>query len=109
MKYALLLLISVAGSVSAAQEPRLALSFVAADSEHNAFADAARRFWESDGERIVGMMERVSGLRFRDSAITVIMWPRAAGSGPGVIRQARSTSTSDTPLRCHSSTSSATD
>ncbi|HUE88149.1 MAG TPA: hypothetical protein VMO26_18910 [Vicinamibacterales bacterium] len=85
MNYALLLLILVTGSPSAAQEPRLALSFIAADSDHSAFAEAARGFWESDGVRIVKTMERVSGLRFRDSAITVIMSPRAASSGAGGI------------------------
>jgi len=91
MKYALFLLIFVAGSQCAGQERQLALSFVVAESEHSAFAEAARRFWESDGVRIVKTMERVSGLRFRDSAITVIMLPKAGSSGAG--------GTSSSPLR----------
>lgn len=83
MRYALLAQIALGGSIAAAQEPKIALRFVAPDSQHSAFADAARLFWQSDGARILETMELVSGLRFRDSAITVIMWPRAASSGAG--------------------------
>jgi hypothetical protein len=59
------------------------LSFFAAEPNHTAFDDGARCFWADDGARIVATMERVSGLRFQDTAITVIMRASAGSSGAG--------------------------
>lgn len=80
MKYGLLFLLAVAGSATV-QQPGPALSFFAADPEHSALADSARHIWETDGPRIIEAMERSTGLRFQDRAITVIL--RAAPSSSG--------------------------
>ena len=80
MKCALIVLIAVATSAKA-QQPGPALSFFAADPEHSASADSARRMWEADGRRIVETLERVTGLRFQDKTITVIMRAAPASSG----------------------------
>lgn len=79
MRLALLLPLMVASP--SAQEPRLILRFFAADPEHSALADSARRMWASDGARIIDAMEAVSGLRFQDKEITVIMRAAPASSG----------------------------
>lgn len=80
MKYGFLFLLAVAGCATA-QQPSPALGFFAADPEHGAIADSARRIWEADGQRIIGTMERSTGFRFQDRAITVIL--RAAPSSSG--------------------------
>jgi hypothetical protein len=59
----------------------LHLSFTA---ESPAFADATReyeRLWASEGERIVRAMESVSGLTFRDTAVSVIVYEGISFSG----------------------------
>ena len=61
--------------------PPLRLTFV---PESVTFGAAAREYtelWSAEGERIVRAMESVSGLTFRDSAVTVIVYEGISMSG----------------------------
>jgi hypothetical protein len=72
---------AVPGSQFAARSSRLSLTFV---PESPTFAAAAREYeqlWASEGDRIVRAMESVSGLAFRDSAVTVIVYEGVSYSG----------------------------
>jgi hypothetical protein len=64
-----------------AQSPSLQLDFVA---ESDSFVDAAteyRSIWQADGERIVDVMERLSGLEFEAGPVQVIVHEGTSFSG----------------------------
>ena len=61
--------------------PRLRLTFV---PESDTFVAAAReyeRIWATDGDRIVRAMEETSGLTFRDTVVTAIVYEGISFSG----------------------------
>ena len=75
--------IAAAAPCGAQESPRspLRLTFV---PESTTFAAATREYeqlWAAEGERIVRAMESVSGLRFRDTAVTVIVYEGVSFSG----------------------------
>src|SRR5688572_6686763 len=69
-----------AAGTRAAHRP-LSLTFV---PESDTFSSAARDYtqlWTAEGDRIVRAMESVSGLTFRDTAVTVIVYEGVSMSG----------------------------
>jgi hypothetical protein len=64
---------------SAALRPQL--SFVPQSDTFDASAREYAELWAREGDRIVRVMESVSGLKFRDSAVTVIVYEGASQSG----------------------------
>jgi hypothetical protein len=70
-----------ARATPAAPRPPLLLAFV---PESAAFVASTREYeqlWAAEGERIVRAMELISGLTFRDTAVTVIVQAGASSSG----------------------------
>jgi hypothetical protein len=68
-----------AGTRAAA--PLLILNFV---PDTDSFSPSTREYqqlWAAEGDRIVRVMEKVSGLKFRDTAITVIVYEGVSFSG----------------------------
>jgi hypothetical protein len=70
-----------APSPQPAVRSQLRLTFI---PQSDTFATAARDYtqlWSAEGERIVRAMESVSGLTFRDTAVTVIVYEGISMSG----------------------------
>ena len=81
MRVGLLALIGLCAAPVLAQAPSLQLDFVA---ESDAFGYAAaeyRSIWQADGERIVGVMGRLTGLEFEAGPVHVIVHEGTSFSG----------------------------
>jgi hypothetical protein len=61
--------------------PALRLNFIPAAESFAAAAREYEQLWAAEGDRIVRVMEKVSGLKFRDTAITVIVYEGVSFSG----------------------------
>lgn len=68
---------------SVAQQPTLRLSF---SPESEKFGEATRQYqsiWDAEGGRIVEAMEQVSGLKFQETEVRVIVYEGVSNSGFG--------------------------
>jgi hypothetical protein len=65
----------------ATRSPQLSLTFVPQSGSFSAAALEYERLWAAERERIVRAMEFVSGLTFRDTAVTVIVYEGTSFSG----------------------------
>ena len=75
------LIASVAAVSLHAQEPKAVLTFTAEKPEHTALADEARRIWTTEGARMLDALEAVSGLRFDEKTISVVLREGSSVSG----------------------------
>ncbi|HKY05960.1 MAG TPA: hypothetical protein VJQ56_13780, partial [Blastocatellia bacterium] len=79
-----LFLIALIGLTSiGGQQPTLRLNFT---PESERFSEAAKQYrsiWDAEGKRIVETMEQVSGLKFRETEVQVIVYEGASNSGFG--------------------------
>lgn len=68
---------------SIAQQPTLRLNFT---PESERFSEATKQYqsiWDTEGKRMVETMEQVSGLKFQETDIQVIVYEGASNSGYG--------------------------
>ena len=83
----LALVLTCAATASAqAPRPRVAMSFVSQQPGNRAWTVAAEeydRIWAEDGDRVIRMMEEVSGLRFLESKIRAEIYEAPSFSGGG--------------------------
>ncbi len=83
MKGVLSIVLVALTSFPFAQEPALRVSF---SPESKAFAQATAEYqaiWDSEGKRIIEAMESVSGLRFSEKDVSVIVYEGVSWSGYG--------------------------
>ena len=81
-----LLLVFLLPTCAVAQTPQVLINFRAQSDSFAAAVQAYQELWAVEGERIVGAMERVSGLRFvtpewADTTIGAVVMERASSSG----------------------------
>ena len=62
-------------------QTKLSMKFVASDTSFKAATLDYEKIWKEDGDKIVKMMEEMSGLKFMDTAITVIVFEGISESG----------------------------
>jgi hypothetical protein len=66
---------------NATAQPKINMTFVAGGAK---FTDATLEYeqiWAKDGEKIINALEKLSGMRFLDTAVTVIIMEVASTSG----------------------------
>ncbi len=82
MRYLFLIaLIMLLALPSIAQQPTLRLNFT---PESERFSEATKQYrsiWDTDGKRIVETMEQVSGLKFQETDVQVIVYEGVSNSG----------------------------
>lgn len=82
MKRLAILLAPFACASALAQEPRVSLTFISDQTDELLpVVQEAQRIWASEGNRILQVMEDVSGLKFEERAIVVIVHRAASVSG----------------------------
>ena len=74
----------VIAAAPALQQPKIALTFSAERAEHQSLADDARQIWAANGARMLAALEAVSGLRFEEKTIAVVLREGPSVSGAPV-------------------------
>jgi hypothetical protein len=82
MKCLAILLVPFACASALAQQPRVGLTFITDQTvELLPVVQEAQKIWASEGDRIIQAMEDVSGLKFEEKAIVVIVHRAPSVSG----------------------------
>jgi hypothetical protein len=80
-----------------AAQPKIKISFTPAGSAFAAAAKEYEEIWNQEGERIIKALEKASGMKFIDTAITAIVMEAPSSSGwmekPMILRASYSANT----------------
>jgi hypothetical protein len=81
MLHPLLILLIALGLPSIAQQPTVRLNFTPESATFNDATKMYQHIWTTEGKRIIETMEQVSGLKFQETDIQVIVYEGVSNSG----------------------------
>jgi hypothetical protein len=70
-----------AGVWAQPSQPRIKLNFIPESEKFNAATEAYRHIWQAEGARMLDAMEQVTGLKYDEKEVNVIVFEGASSSG----------------------------